>query len=133
MKDYRKLFINDDYKAIQSDWDAVLGTWWHENKKENKMKNKKIMLTEEECYTEIINLYDTVAKKLGFKNVESLEYDCRKICVSKNVYEKINAYYKDQGMDAQSFAMRWVSFGPKANLEDKDCVVEIEDGFILEK
>lgn len=132
MKNYKKLFFNNDYNAIQNDWDSVLGIWWHE-KKENEMVNKQIVLTEEECYVSITELYDTIARKLGYKETKDLQYDCKKILVSRLIFNKVYQYYQSVGTNREEFTMYWCCFGPKASLEKEDYVVEIQNGFIIKK
>ncbi len=95
-----------------------------------------ITLNFEDCYCDLSAFYENVAKKLSFKVTDKTEFDCRKICVSKSVQETIWLYYREEeNMDAGDISMLWLSFGPKANLEDKNNLyaVAIENGFITSR
>ncbi len=95
-----------------------------------------ITLNFEDCYCDLSAFYENVAKKLSFKVTDKTEFDCRKICVSKSVQETIWLYYREEeNMDIGDISMRWLSFGPKANLDNKYIwyTVKVEDGFITSR
>lgn len=91
----------------------------------------KIILSEEDCARNISGLYDSIAKQLGYENISSLQYDCRKVSVSKSIFDKIHEYYKAHHISEEGFAKNWCCFGPKADLPDEGFVVEIQNGFII--
>lgn len=92
----------------------------------------KVDLTRDECYCGIIELYNTVAAKLGY-NPATVHYDCRKICVSKPVMEQVFAYFKaEKQISRATFNQLWLNLGPKANLSGDDNKADIQKGFIQE-
>lgn len=95
-----------------------------------------ITLNFEDCYCDLSAFYENVAKKLSFKVTDKTEFDCRKICVSKSVQEAIWSYYREE-KDAEdgNISMLWLSFGPKANLDNKYnwYTVKVEEGFITSR
>lgn len=96
------------------------------------MPNEKVSLTEEECYCSISELYDTIATKLGY-DPATIRYDCRKLCVSKPVMERVFAYYEtDRQATRMAFNQLWLNIGPKANLSGDDYKADIQKGFIVE-
>ena len=97
------------------------------------MEPKKIILTKDDCNCDILTFYENVASKLGYNNFKKLCYDCRKMLVTKNVFQAILDYYNSENVPKESFAMFWASYGPKAALEEDGYVVIVEDGFICKK
>lgn len=97
-------------------------------------KNKVITLTEKE--TENLSLtgfYDLVAEKLGEENPkenESIRYDCREICWSNHIQDKVIDYYKKDGADNIAICMIMVCSAPKVDNKLKDLEVLIEGNFI---
>lgn len=83
-------------------------------------------------YCGITELYDRVAKQLGFNPTVS-RYNCTKITVAKNIADNIFDYYKDQGVEESSVGMTWVIYGPKAVETLDHNEIEIEDGFVVEE
>ena len=75
----------------------------------------------------IVDFYNAVAEQLGFDS-EKVNYDCRKILVSKERFDAINMAYED----SEDFAMRWLCLGPKTDEMLQGDEVIIEDGFIIE-
>lgn len=93
---------------------------------------KRYSMTKRQCYCSIIEFFDNVAKICGETgDISRFTYDCRKICVTKPVYDQIHKYYLDTGCSDDSFGMFWAIYGPKANLDGDTSEVEIEDGFIV--
>ena len=88
----------------------------------------------------LAGLYDAIAEKLGFDILdESLRYDCRKICISKEMqqmlYESYEAMYPEQFQRDRrgaklSVTMLLATSGPKVNQELDADMVEIEEGFL---
>lgn len=95
-----------------------------------------ITLNFEDCYCDLSTFYENVAKKLSIDVANNTLFDCRKICVNKSVQEAIWSYYREEeNMDAGDISMLWLSFGPKANLDNKDnrYTVKVEDRFITSR
>lgn len=92
----------------------------------------KISLTKAECYCDIPALYDIIAAKLG-NNTADIRYDCRKVCVSKPVMERVFAFYEaEYKATRMEFNQLWLNIGPKANLEGSDYKADTQKGFIME-
>ena len=100
-------------------------------------KNKGVVfLTKEECYGSLIDLYDTVAEKLGHKPGRNIDYDCKKIDVTKNVLEMVTDYYKKEiGTDNFQIGALYVCYGPKACVDSDygEYVAIVHDGFIIKE
>lgn len=93
---------------------------------------KRYSVTEDQCYCSIIEFFDNVAKLCGETgDISWFTYDCRKICVTKPVYDQIHKYYLDAGNPTENIAALLLLYGPKANLDGDALEVEIEDGFIV--
>ena len=92
-----------------------------------------MMLSKQECYGGINDLYDTIATKLGFQP-DKVQYDCTKIRVTKAVQDQVFCFYKEQRHvdDNVAMSVAWAKYGPKASLAGDGCDVEIDDGFIVE-
>ena len=83
-----------------------------------------IRLTEKpNCIT---NLYDIVAKQLGY-NPDFCRYNSTKITVSADVMRNIERNYSDP----VDFNMRWLIFGPKMDPELGNNTVAIDDEFLI--
>ena len=94
--------------------------------------NKRRIITLEQCYCPIINFYDNIAKIFGEKDISKLNYDCRKLHVSKAVSQSlIDYYHKERDVSNYAITAMLIQFGPKADLISDDYEVEIEDGFIV--
>lgn len=84
----------------------------------------------------IIELYDTVAKAMGYKDVSKLSYDCREINVASNIQEGFFEHYKEtipyesETELKMQVCMLLLNYGPKTNEVLKDYEVEVLDGFI---
>lgn len=97
--------------------------------------NKTYELTLEDVHTfSIEKLYDNMARAVGFRNVDNLRYDCRKVEVSKAIFNEFRAaaYENDTG-DATIF-MLWFFGGPKATIDDEEhFLFKVQPGFITQK
>lgn len=99
-----------------------------------------IFLTEEECYCELDEFYARIAEKMGYEYISENDthygFDCRKICITPSVYEKIKSYYTTENNDSSlTVAMIFLACGPKVTvkeLSNKKYIAEIEEGFIVE-
>lgn len=86
----------------------------------------------------IPELYDVIATTMGHRNVNELEYDCRKVNISKNIqdgiYDKYLALGKEQNLSEQDVrigvTMLLAVSGPKVDDDLADDEVEVFDGFI---
>jgi hypothetical protein len=73
----------------------------------------------------IVDLYEMMADAIEGKSFD--HYDCTKIEVGKEIFNRIEDYYIERGMDRASFGMMWVCYGPKASLEGYE--VQVEPGW----
>lgn len=92
--------------------------------------NEAKILTISGGYCSITALYDRIAMALGLPHGDNVHYNCTKIEVSVHLQDEVFAYYKEvQKAEADSIAMWWVCFGPKAteNLEENE--VRVQDGW----
>lgn len=94
------------------------------------IEGTKIYLTEQECYGNLIQLYDTAYESLtGESPSYSLVYDPSKVYCTLNVMEVVKKYYRGQKPDISEsafnmgFYAHWANVGPKAT---DDCI-ETED------
>ena len=84
----------------------------------------------------ITELYDTVAKVMGYKDVSKLRYDCREIEVARNIQDGFFAHYREVVPHASeselkmSMGMLLLNYGPKTSANLKDYEVEVSAGFI---
>ncbi len=90
---------------------------------------------------DLVRLYQVVAEEMGYDSTDKrLRYDCRKICISKEMqqmlYESYEAMYpeqfrRDRRGATMSVTMLLVTSGPKVNQELDADMVEIEEGFLF--
>lgn len=91
----------------------------------------KVSLTKEECYCDILELYDIIATKLGYRTI-GIRYDCRKVCVSKSVMEQVLTFYEaERRVTRMAFNQLWLNIGPKANLPGENYTADVQEGFVL--
>lgn len=95
------------------------------------MGKKMYAMSKEECECGLTEFYDNVARRMGFDNTVDLQYDCRKICITKSIDKCIWQHCFKEGMSGFEISAMLLSFGPKANLERLGYYVEVEDGFII--
>lgn len=89
-----------------------------------------ITITPKEATCGIVQLFNNIATKLYGKPYYS--YDCTKICVGKEVFNKVEEYCRtEKYMSREDFAMLWCCYGPKATLDGYE--VEIEDNWCAEE
>ena len=98
----------------------------------------KIKIAPQQCG--IVQLYDRVARQIGYKNTHELNYDCRKINVAKNIQDMFYEYYTKLVRNADSktpdsdiqigITMTLAMSGPKVDETLEDNEVEIFEGFI---
>lgn len=90
-----------------------------------------IEISEDDCFGTICDLYDNIAFILGYKDIEKIKYDCKKIRVTEEVFNKVRSFYKEEYDTSDlDFGLEWIACGPKADLEMEGFQVEIENGFI---
>ena len=96
---------------------------------------KNVRLRKEDCYCDLTEFYENVARKISVKITDKTRFDCRKICVTKSVQEALWSYYRDKkGKTDEQIATMFLGYGPKANVEEHgilDYRAEVEDGFIV--
>lgn len=70
---------------------------------------KTVTLKREDCYCDLTNFYENMARKMSLKITNKTRFDCRKICVTKPVQETLWSYYRDEEgkTDEQIAAMCW--------------------------
>lgn len=88
----------------------------------------------------IIELYETVAKEMGYTNTREIQFDCRKINVSKNIQDGFYTYYIELASITDpntseteirvEITMLLAMGGPKVDESLADNEVEVFDGFI---
>jgi hypothetical protein len=84
----------------------------------------------------VTELYDTVARAMGHKDVSKLNYDCKAINVARNIQDGFFAHYREAVPHANesdvkmSTAMILLNYGPKTDENLADDEVEVFDGFI---
>lgn len=98
----------------------------------------KIKIEDQKCG--IVQLFDSIARDIGYKNAHELNYDCRKINVAKNIQDMFYEYYAQLTKEADktmpdseikvSTTMLLAMCGPKVDEELADNEVEIFEGFI---
>lgn len=91
---------------------------------------KRYSIPKEQCVCGITELYDNAAKIMGISNIEKIQYDCRKISITKKVLDYIFEFYHSQNCDDETIATWMLLYGPKADLKGEGCEFEIEDGFV---
>ena len=84
----------------------------------------------------VTELYDAVAKTMGYKDMSKLHYDCREISVAPNIQENFFEYYKEANAHLSesdfkmSMGMMLLNYGPKTDESLADYEVEVTDKFI---
>lgn len=88
----------------------------------------------------LVELYDTVATKMGYTNVSELQYDCRNINIAANIQDSIYEHYFLKAKETKptpsendikiGTTMLLAMSGPKVDVHLEADEVEIFDGFI---
>lgn len=96
---------------------------------------KRFELTQEQCHTHSMNaLFDNFAAAMGYTDTAGLEYDCRRILVSKAIQNEFISAAKEMGAPDYAIGMAWCFAGPKTTIEDDErFLIEPQAGFIIEK
>ena len=125
----------DEVAKVLSDycWRAVKGNfptvWLNGNKWRPEIKvkenNMTTTLTEFLSKVSVSELYDNIC--IALHGAKAQKYDCTKILVGKKIFDAVNNYYEEQGVDAVGFGMIWCCYGPIAELENYD--VRVEEGW----
>lgn len=89
-----------------------------------------ITLTHDECSHGLIELYKSVARKMGY-DPESVEFDCTKIDVSEPVFDAFEQHIIAQGGSRVDVGMIWCFAGPKATIDSDEYLAEPHEGFIV--
>lgn len=92
----------------------------------------EIKLTKVEQKQLMVDLYDTVAIKMGVEDIRSVKYDCRFLEVAENVSGHIREAFYERYPDATALAYGayYLQYGPKVNKTLPDDVVLTKPGFI---
>lgn len=90
----------------------------------------------------IVELFDAVAKEMGYENLSKINYDCTKINVADNIQD---GFYTEYGRLLREsdpnipytevtagITMHLAMSGPKVDTTLKANEVEVFDGFIIE-
>lgn len=99
----------------------------------------KLILTREECYCSLPDLYDNILRKQGREPAEDDVYEPSRVSCSMNVQEAVKQYIEDNVPEAKddpdtarfAFVFNWVNSGPHAveRLNDPDpnkYVIEVQ-------
>lgn len=96
---------------------------------------KTVRLTKEDCYCDLTEFYENVARKIPVEITDENCFDCRKICVTKAVQEVLWSYYREEkNRTDEQIASILLIGGPKANLEEHGILeyrAEVENGFVF--
>lgn len=95
-----------------------------------------VILTEDDCYCSIVELYEKVAGNTLKKSIDSGQFDCKKICVTPGVIDMMYKFYEtEKGMSRTEITTLLLIYGPKGNLDiSGDCpyMAKLENGFYVE-
>lgn len=95
---------------------------------------KTVSLKKEDCYCDLATFYENVARKISARITDKSKFDCRKICVTKDVQEVLWSYYREEkNQTDEQIASILLIGGPKANLEEYGILeyrAEVENGFV---
>lgn len=99
----------------------------------DKIISVKVELSREDCYCSIQTFYDRIADIFGYDyDLETTNYDCTKISVSRPVLlQSFNYYEIERGVSRETTGIKWLLFGPKIDIDDDRCIVEIQNGFFI--
>ena len=91
-------------------------------------------VVKEDCYCDLATFYENVARKISARITDKSKFDCRKICVTKDVQEVLWSYYREEkNQTDEQIASILLIGGPKANLEEYGILeyrAEVENGFV---
>lgn len=96
------------------------------------MKNIILSFKKEECYCDLSAFYDLLYKKIKEDIIPFPEgvypFDCRKIHITKNIFDEISCFYKkERECDSSEIGSVFLVFGPKPDLETDDYTVIIDN------
>lgn len=95
-----------------------------------------VVLSEDDCYCSIVELYEKVAKDILKKSIDSGLFDCKKICVTPGIIDMLYKFYENEkGLTRSEITSVLLIYGPKGNLDISDSgpyVAKLEDGFYIE-
>jgi len=92
---------------------------------------KKYKLSEEKCQCSLLDFYRNVAEISGVKITQKIQYDCKKIYVTKPVQDCIWEYYHEIGYTDNEIMIIFLHYGPKASLPGSEYEIQIEKGFVI--
>lgn len=85
----------------------------------------------------VVELYDTVAKAIGYKDTSKLNYDCREINCAANIHDGFFEHYREMAPNANETELKMsvctvlLNYGPKLDDTLEDYEVEVFKGFIM--
>jgi phage gp16-like protein len=98
----------------------------------------KIKIAPRKCG--VVELFDSIARQMGYKNASELNYDCTKINVAKNIQDMFYEFYTQLTKEADNtisdsdirigITMLLAMSGPKVDENLAENEVEIFEGFI---
>lgn len=97
------------------------------------MENIILSFKKEECYCDLSAFYDLLYKKIKEDIIPLPEgvyplFDCRKIHITKNIFDEIICFYKkEREFDSSEIGSVFLVFGPKPDLETDDYTVIIDN------
>lgn len=95
---------------------------------------KGYLIDKSKCDCNVKEFFDNAAKIMGVTVTDKTRYDCRKICVSKLVLDRIWQHYsKRRGYRNYEITSLLLQYGPKATLKRDAYCFEVEDGFIVDE
>ena len=91
-----------------------------------------IHLKPEECYTDIIGLYEAIKKRLSYIDYpEDYVFEPREVYVSRDIMEQVFSYLeKELHWDNFSQGMSWANSGPKAIEDLHNYTVIVGDNWV---
>ena len=114
--------------------------WCGDPTRKEPCDGKAILITIPEGNYSLTELYDLVAKEMGYNSADC-KYDCRKVNIAANIQDNLYAYYDKLVRETDPTAtdndirvgttMLLVMCGPKVDADLKANEVEVFNGFIV--
>lgn len=99
-----------------------------------ELSEKNPYWIERHRYCDLATFYENVARKISARITDKTKFDCRKICVTKDVQEVLWSYYREEkNQTDEQIASILLIGGPKANLEEHGILeyrAEVENEFV---
>lgn len=94
---------------------------------------KRFTIRRCECICDLQKFYENAARAAGLEVSDKIQFDCRKICVTKAIQNALWTYYTAHNCTDEEISMLFLALGPKANLDGEGYNFIIEDGFVSEE